>query len=500
MIGSNFGNIQQNTGSQIDQGISKQGMLSQQNPMESMQQMMQKMQEMMGGSMHGMEGMPPGMEGMNPMFGGMPEEMTKMMMEFINKFLEMAGQQGINPGFGNPGFGNPGMQGTPGGQGTGFAPPAQSHPRSNNTGGGFAPPVQTSPPQGGGSSPVQTPQVPQSSNAGHSKPSSTSHSPSPKQERTEEPKTPTASSEKKEQPKTPELSTPSASNDKPEVSSQPADKTSVPGDNKTPKANSADSPFAKLPPRPENAMTGSEFAKKTQNMSRNEREKLILEEIRKGNIPDSLRNMQDVTVETKGKDGKMHSATYKVAPDYLAIGSDKDNMRIPMDPQTAQKIADEMGCVLPTKKMVDDIYKNADTKVKPDPLSAKKDFEFSKMMSSDYYKRHNDLIEKQLGGKEDNGLVAGQKKDIIITNMLDQNPGRVGIYGWHQPDGKAIQGRSTIHENTYADYSHGARMISGTMVVDGVEMPVSEVLKDPNLAGLISDEGTIKNSRYKYKN
>lgn len=55
-------------------------------------------------------------------------------------------------------------------------------------------------------------------------------------------------------------------------------------------------------------------------------------------------------------------------PDYLAIGSNDDFVRIPMDPKTAQKIADQTGTSLPTTKMVDDIYKQADTRLTPQPL------------------------------------------------------------------------------------------------------------------------------------
>ena len=45
--------------------------------------------------------------------------------------------------------------------------------------------------------------------------------------------------------------------------------------------------------------------------------------------------------------------TIEVMPDYLAVGSDDDFVRMPMRPQTAQQIADAFGCVLPTRKIVD---------------------------------------------------------------------------------------------------------------------------------------------------
>jgi hypothetical protein len=119
------------------------------------------------------------------------------------------------------------------------------------------------------------------------------------------------------------------------------------------------------------------------------------------------------------------------------------------------------------------------------------------MMSNDYYQRHNTMVEQQMAqrGSEHGQLTAGHQKDVVISNRLTQHPDRVAIYGWHQPNGKPVQPLSTVHENSYADYSHGVRLVGGTMVVDGVERPLAEVLQDPELAGLVSNEGAIRNPR-----
>ena len=52
-----------------------------------------------------------------------------------------------------------------------------------------------------------------------------------------------------------------------------------------------------------------------------------------------------------------------------------------------------------------------------------------------------------------------------------------------------------IHEASYADYSHGIRLVNQTVNVDGVDMPISQVLADPQLSHLLSDEGPIANTR-----
>ena len=234
-------------------------------------------------------------------------------------------------------------------------------------------------------------------------------------------------------------------------------------------------------------MTGKDFIERTRQMSRPQREALILEEIQKGNVPDFARQMKELQVSNNG-----HTGTLRVMPDYLAIGSNEDFVRIPMDAKTAQRIADQTGTSLPTTKIVDDVYRQADLKLKPQPLPPG-----AQMMSSDYYQRHNTMVEQQMAslGAEHGQLTAGHQKDLVISNQLTQHPDKVAIYGWHQPNGKPIQPLSTLHESSYADYSHGVRLVGGTMMVDGVERPVAEVLRDPELAGLISKEGVIRDPR-----
>ena len=51
-------------------------------------------------------------------------------------------------------------------------------------------------------------------------------------------------------------------------------------------------------------------------------------------------------------------------PDYLALGSNEDFVQIPMNPLTAQRIADQTGTSLPTKKIVDDVYRQAEVKLR----------------------------------------------------------------------------------------------------------------------------------------
>jgi len=250
-----------------------------------------------------------------------------------------------------------------------------------------------------------------------------------------------------------------------------------------------------LPSRPEGSLTGSQFISSTFGLNPAKREELILSEIKKGNVPEFARQMKEINISGTGKDGKIHNVKMNVMPDYLAIGSDQDFVRIPMNPLTAQKIADQTGTVLPTSKIVDEIYNQAEVKLTPQPMPPIG----TKMMSSQYYQQHQQLIDNQMKekGVKIGVMIAGQKKDVVLSNKLEEKPDRVAIYGWHQGVGKPIQPTSTVHENTYADYSHGVRLISNKVIVDGISRNLADVLKDPVLASLVSKEGPLVNTRIK---
>jgi hypothetical protein len=157
----------------------------------------------------------------------------------------------------------------------------------------------------------------------------------------------------------------------------------------------------------------------------------------------------------------------------------------------AQKIADSLGCFLPTRKMVDDIYAQARIKLEPVPMYAFRD-------SSITMWQHHLMIEGQRKGRK--GLIAGIKKDVVISGKIsrDPRPDRVAIYGWHKLSGAPIQPLYTGHVNWYADYSHGIRLIYKTIWVDGKPMDYTGVLKSPTLRRLLCDEADCDCYRYSF--
>ncbi len=248
-----------------------------------------------------------------------------------------------------------------------------------------------------------------------------------------------------------------------------------------------------IPPRPANAITGSQFVTQVWSLPKATREQMILSEMSSGNIPEFLRNFVPVTV-TATINTVQHTGTYDVMPDYLAIGSDADFVRMPMGPLTAQPIADAFGCLLPTRKMVNQIYTAASVKLAPHPYSPN-DYNIE---SVDVFNQSNSYIEGQrlAAGAPLGALIGGTKKDVVITPLLATNPNKVAIYGWHQLNGQPIQPLYLGHDINYMDYSHGIRFIKRSMIVDGANMLVADVLNNANLAALLSDEGTVANPRY----
>ena len=246
-----------------------------------------------------------------------------------------------------------------------------------------------------------------------------------------------------------------------------------------------------IPKRPQEALSGSAFARSIEKANESTREAAVLHELRRGNLPESFRLFQPVHIASRIPGFGPVEATFWVMPDYLAIGHKEDLLRIPMNPITAQHIADHYGCVLPTRKMVELIYQQSKIKLEPKPMAYG-----PKMVSIAQYSEHNEIIKQQLQSFEATGLIAGHKKDVVLSKRLRRQPGRVAIYGWHRSNGKAIQPLSLVHGNYYADYSHGIRLVANMMQINGTLYPIAEVMKHPQLSAIISDEGALPYGRY----
>ena len=246
-------------------------------------------------------------------------------------------------------------------------------------------------------------------------------------------------------------------------------------------------PATGIPSRPSDAAGGSELLQKLASLSPADREEAITREILRGNIPGFLRRFQSVTFPATGS--AVHSIIIEVMPDYLAVGSDDDFVRVPMTPMAAQRIADAFGCALPTQKIVDQIYKAASVKLPPMPLTDARE-------ATETFMQHNTIVEQQRTGRKLGELVAGTKKDVVVTNRLTEKPNRVAIYGWHKLDGTPIQPLTIVHHDTYVDYSHGIRLVRRTVTVNDQPRDSRHVLHAAESCPVLSDEGPLDRPSY----
>lgn len=242
----------------------------------------------------------------------------------------------------------------------------------------------------------------------------------------------------------------------------------------------------KLPPRPADAPGGGEIARRLAALSIVEREELVTAEVLRGNVPQWWRRFADIPVGP---------AVLHVAPDYLAVGSDEDFLRIPLSPTAAQAVADLLECTLPTKKMVDVIFRAAPLKLEPQPLPPGPE-----MTTVAQFARHQELIEvarRPVRAQHPDGvLVAGHKKDIVLSPQLAGLPDRVAIYGWQRLDGEPIQPLFLRHSRRWVDYSHGVRFIARDVGWGSGVRQIHALVSDDRWWTLFSDEGPFAPMRF----
>lgn len=255
--------------------------------------------------------------------------------------------------------------------------------------------------------------------------------------------------------------------------------------------------FLNIPDRSENAIEGSEFVNKVTGLSLADREKAAIREILSGNIPSFSRKLKQLKV-IETVNGESYEIVFYTTMDYIAIGSDQDYLYIPMTPATGQYLADKMNCILPTKKVVDIIYSKSEIKLRPQPIPPS-----DIMTTVPVFWQHTDSIKQQIFqmklDRSANNVIAGHKKDIIISNKIYNKEGtsdRVVIYGWHLGVNNPIQPVYNGHVDWYADYSHGLRLISKTAFINGESIQVEDILKDSTLSILLSGEGLISKPYY----
>jgi len=171
-----------------------------------------------------------------------------------------------------------------------------------------------------------------------------------------------------------------------------------------------------------------------------------------------------------------------VSADYIAA----QGVRVPLWPSTAQRVADRFGAILPTKTLVDAIWRAATVKVAPRSMTPRAD---ASRDSNKLLAEHEAIVNAAIAGRV--GLIDGDKKSIIVGRSIPTTPGKVFIYGWHRLNGVPVQPVFGGHSSAYADYSHGTRLISRTAYLNGQPVAIETLFADPRYAPLLNESGTL---------
>jgi hypothetical protein len=162
---------------------------------------------------------------------------------------------------------------------------------------------------------------------------------------------------------------------------------------------------------------------------------------------------------------------------------------------TAQLIANESRCVLPTRRLVDEIYAHAEEKLTASPMPFRSEQpQFWAMPEA--FLEHDRRIKDKRGHVRLDVLVAGHKKDLVVSAKMEESIDQLILYGWQIDNSRVLQPLSSLHPDQHTDYSIGVRLISDRMLLDGKSVMWKDVLKDPATAELLSDEGAFRYRGY----
>jgi hypothetical protein len=223
-------------------------------------------------------------------------------------------------------------------------------------------------------------------------------------------------------------------------------------------------------------------------------EDMIVDEVLSGNVPSVMRELRKVVFTTPVVDSveilkRPHKVEMWILPDYISIGNDKDYVRMPMGPLAAQRIADTLGCILPTTYLVDRIAEASEGHIDIFPFRPLGGRNMMPIVFQDSDNAIKALYKAK--GYKFGQFISGLKKEVVLTYKIQSREEMnkyEAIYGWCHPDGKVQQPLFVRHGNFYVDYSHGIRLISRTVVIDGRKCDAKEILESPKLYRLLSDE------------
>jgi hypothetical protein len=236
-------------------------------------------------------------------------------------------------------------------------------------------------------------------------------------------------------------------------------------------------------------MKGSAFIEALPKVAGQEREDAIIKAVQAGH---AIVWFTPLEISEGG-----HTLRLDVAMDAVKIGEQTDAVRVAADPITQQIIADHLGCLLPTAKICDLIWKQVlDGKgIKLKPHTQPPD---SHMSDTDRFVEHSDAIDRERDGHC--GLMWPVGKVFALSAKVTSD--KCANYGWHVTSGSQFSGvtdgvivlqpLATAHSKAFTDYSQlCGGLVKRVCYLDGEEEDLAQILKDPALCSLVSTEGPL---------
>lgn len=249
------------------------------------------------------------------------------------------------------------------------------------------------------------------------------------------------------------------------------------------------------------------------------REEAMVAELVAGNMPAWLRRWITIEVRESSPNVKV-----RVLPDYLCVGSDTDYRHVPLDQQSAQRVADAFTARLPTAKICHAVWRKTPATHRIGAIP--RDYSVTPwtqrrlirqpwaQTSTAAYDEHSREIQKRMGTAIQPGqLVAGHKKDVVLDGRLHREPARIAFHGFYDPTGIPFQpcyssagpiaacnkeAPTVTHpegKGRFSDYSQGVRLVHPVIHIDGRMSLYDDVLRDAKLCALIGSNTPINPPR-----
>jgi hypothetical protein len=204
-----------------------------------------------------------------------------------------------------------------------------------------------------------------------------------------------------------------------------------------------------------------------------EREELIVQAVVRGAYDPP--EWTTITSNYKGR-----RAQIQVSTDALKILG----VRVDVTADGAQRIADALGTILPTPRVLQLIWEQAAVRIEPCTGAAD-----AKMASTARMLQHSECVDRRIGDRT--GMVANEGKHWVLSNRISGSENLAANYGWFIKGRRPIQTVGTRHDTAHTDYSQIVRLVKPTIRVDGRDIDIRHVGRSPELFGLVSDEGPL---------